>query len=97
MIFPLLWGIALLLTITTESVDNGFLYTDITIVTIHHNLRKILENSCPKLDNSILECMLSIDKGRYHKRSRPMTTLLLFAVAIIVAVAANSAMNPRMP
>lgn len=81
----------------TELVDFRFSLVDITIVTINHESGKILENIRAKLDKPSPECRLLIDKGRYHQRSRLMTILLLFAVAIIVAVAANAAINPRMP
>jgi len=81
----------------TEKLNFRFPTTDIAIVTTYHYSRRIPENTCPKLDNSERERMLQLDKGQYHNRSRPMTTLLLFAVAIVVAAVAQTTLSPRMP
>lgn len=41
--------------------------------------------------------MLQVDKGTIPQPERIMTTLIAFAVLIVVAAAANTALNPRMP
>jgi len=97
MISPLVQGVPPLLTIIIGKLVFRFPRIAIAIVTVYHNLRKILESIRAKLDNAKRERTLSIDKGQHHKRSRPMTILLLFAVAIIVAALAQTTLSPRIP